>query len=87
MTLLEIYILKSKNSLIGITGIKIIFKILRGNNRERNVGWRLDYFVINDKSINAVKSSEINNTILGSDHCPIELELDVSKLWKLFIFF
>jgi exodeoxyribonuclease-3 len=52
----------------------------RGNNRERNVGWRLDYFVINEKSMKAVKASEINNEVLGSDHCPIELELDVTKL-------
>jgi len=40
----------------------------------------LDYFVINKEDFGAVKDSIINNDILGSDHCPIELELNVQKL-------
>lgn len=52
-----------------------------GNSaRGANRGWRLDYFVIDDKSFKAVKDSSINSPILGSDHCPIELTLKVKEL-------
>ena len=45
----------------------------RNNARERNIGWRLDYFVINEKLLPHIKSSEILPDLMGSDHCPIEL--------------
>ncbi|QEE15587.1 exodeoxyribonuclease III [Promethearchaeum syntrophicum] len=45
----------------------------RNNARERNIGWRLDYFVIDEKFLPNLKSSEILPDLLGSDHCPIEL--------------
>ena len=41
--------------------------------RERNVGWRIDYFLVSDSLKNNIKSTEIHNGIFGSDHCPIEL--------------
>ena len=47
----------------------------RNNARERNIGWRLDYFVIDEKFLPNIKSSEILPELLGSDHCPIELIL------------
>ena len=44
-------------------------------SRERNVGWRIDYFVVS-KGLNSQKNkAEIHNEILGSDHCPISLEV------------
>ena len=43
--------------------------------RERNVGWRIDYFLIDRNLINNINSIDIENKILGSDHCPITLEL------------
>ena len=48
-----------------------------GHARENNVGWRLDYFIISEKYFNKVKSSKILDEVLGSDHCPIELDLDM----------
>lgn len=48
----------------------------RGGARDRNVGWRLDYFCVNDSAKNQVRSSLIHSDIRGSDHCPIELELE-----------
>lgn len=48
-----------------------------GHARENNVGWRLDYFIISEKFFNKVKSSKILDEVLGSDHCPIELDLDM----------
>lgn len=44
--------------------------------RERNVGWRIDYFLASDKGNGRVVSTDIHNEIFGSDHCPVELVLD-----------
>ncbi len=41
--------------------------------RERNVGWRIDYFFISPGLLQKVEKAKIHNTVLGSDHCPIEL--------------
>ncbi len=43
--------------------------------RERNVGWRLDYFFADSKILPKIKNTEIMNDYFGSDHCPITLEL------------
>ena len=43
--------------------------------RERNVGWRIDYFLVSDNLVPRIKSTEIHNDIFGSDHCPIELNI------------
>lgn len=48
----------------------------RNNARERNIGWRIDYFVVSNSLNNSVKRSEILKDIKGSDHCPILLELN-----------
>lgn len=45
--------------------------------RERNVGWRIDYFFVSQEMLKRVKSIEILNNILGSDHCPVVLTLDL----------
>jgi exodeoxyribonuclease-3 len=47
----------------------------RGGARERNVGWRLDYFFVSDDLIGKVKKVEHQEFIYGSDHCPIILEV------------
>lgn len=45
--------------------------------RERNVGWRIDYFFVSDELQGAVKDAWIDTGVIGSDHCPVGLELDV----------
>ena len=45
----------------------------RGGARQRNVGWRLDYFGVSAALIDRVASTAILKDVLGSDHCPIEL--------------
>jgi exodeoxyribonuclease-3 len=45
--------------------------------RERNIGWRIDYHFVTNSLINKVKSSYMRPEIIGSDHCPIVLELDL----------
>lgn len=43
--------------------------------RQKNAGWRIDYFVISDRLRDKLTSAEIHNDIFGSDHCPVELIL------------
>lgn len=43
--------------------------------RERNVGWRIDYFLVSEALRSDIVSTEIHNEIFGSDHCPVELVL------------
>ncbi len=45
--------------------------------RERNAGWRIDYFLVSENIINKVKSSEILTEVLGSDHAPVKLVIDL----------
>ena len=45
--------------------------------RERNVGWRIDYFFVSPDLKNKIKDSTIMSTVLGSDHCPLELTVDL----------
>jgi exodeoxyribonuclease-3 len=45
------------------------------NARARNVGWRIDYFLVSDKLKPKVKAAEIHPQVMGSDHCPISIEL------------
>lgn len=46
--------------------------------RERNIGWRIDYFIVSNRLKEQLLASEIDAHILGSDHCPIRLEIDLS---------
>lgn len=46
-----------------------------GNSREKNVGWRIDYFLVNKEFIGKVENHIIHDDVFGSDHCPIELNL------------
>jgi len=43
--------------------------------REKNIGWRIDYFVVSDALKNNIDDAKIHTEVLGSDHCPIELDL------------
>ena len=45
--------------------------------RERNTGWRIDYFLVSPSLLPKVKEAKIYPNIMGSDHCPIGLELDI----------
>jgi exodeoxyribonuclease-3 len=49
----------------------------RAGARERNVGWRLDYFFISPDLRDKVIAAEIHTDVMGSDHCPVSLTLDV----------
>lgn len=45
--------------------------------REKNVGWRIDYFITSNSIKSKIKESKIHSEVMGSDHCPIELDIDL----------
>lgn len=49
----------------------------RGRAREKNVGWRIDYFLVSQRFLPKVLSASIHPEITGSDHCPVSIELSV----------
>lgn len=50
----------------------------RGRAREKNVGWRIDYFIISERLKANLKGAEIHADVVGSDHCPVSVELDLA---------
>lgn len=47
-----------------------------GHARENNVGWRIDYFLVSKSIINNVKGADILDDVMGSDHCPISIDIE-----------
>lgn len=45
--------------------------------RERNKGWRIDYFLVSNRIADKVSSASIHPSVMGSDHCPVSLEIDI----------
>lgn len=49
----------------------------RFNARKNNAGWRIDYFITSDRIKDKILEAEIHTDIMGSDHCPVELDIDI----------
>ncbi|KGF08689.1 exodeoxyribonuclease III [Clostridiales bacterium S5-A14a] len=49
----------------------------RFNARKNNAGWRIDYFLVSDRIADKIKDAKIHTDIMGSDHCPVSLEIDI----------
>ena len=47
----------------------------RANARANNTGWRIDYFIVSKRFMKNIKGIKIHNEIMGSDHCPVELDI------------
>ncbi|MBO5955465.1 MAG: exodeoxyribonuclease III [Clostridia bacterium] len=45
--------------------------------REKNAGWRIDYFLVSDTIKNKILDAKIHNQVFGSDHCPVSLEIEI----------
>ena len=45
--------------------------------RERNSGWRIDYFIVSETLKDKLESADIHHDIMGSDHCPVELDINL----------
>lgn len=68
LTLSAIYI-RTKRCLLLV---ELLCKI-----QGRNIGWRIDYFLVSDILQPRIKAAEIHSSILGSDHCPVELDIEI----------
>lgn len=44
--------------------------------REKNAGWRIDYFIVSDDLKDKIVDAKIHTTVLGSDHCPVQLDIE-----------
>ena len=55
--------------------VKYTWWSFRGGARMRNVGWRIDYFLASERLRERISAAEIHDEVMGSDHCPIELEI------------
>lgn len=44
--------------------------------RDRNVGWRIDYFIVSERFKDRLKDAQIHSEVMGSDHCPVMLEIE-----------
>lgn len=49
----------------------------RANARARNIGWRIDYFLLSDFAKDKIVDAKILTDVMGSDHCPVELDVDI----------
>ena len=47
-----------------------------GQARQKNIGWRIDYFLVSDSAKANIRQARIHPEIFGSDHCPVSLEID-----------
>ena len=57
--------------------IKYSWWSYRANARVKNVGWRIDYFILSPELCNNLKDASIENDIYGSDHCPVTIKIDL----------
>lgn len=49
----------------------------RFNARKNNAGWRIDYFLVSNRIADKIKEAKIHTNIMGSDHCPVSLEIEI----------
>ena len=50
---------------------------MRFRARERNAGWRIDYFIVSNRIADRIRAADILMQVQGSDHCPVTLEIDL----------
>lgn len=58
--------------------VKYSWWSFRANARQKNVGWRIDYFLVSPGLTDSIQQADILNEIMGSDHCPVLLELSLA---------
>jgi exodeoxyribonuclease III len=57
--------------------VQYSFWSVRFGARAKNLGWRIDYFLVDEKIKNKISNAEIHDQLMGSDHCPISVTLDL----------
>ena len=61
----------------------IIFLILIFVVKDKDKGWRLDYVLADENFMLAVEDSEIHNDVIGSDHCPVSIKVNLKRLQEI----
>ena len=51
----------------------------RFNARKNNAGWRIDYWLVSQRLRERIEKAEIHSEIFGSDHCPVQLEINITE--------
>ena len=51
----------------------------RFNARKNNAGWRIDYWLVSQRLREKIEKAEIHSEIFGSDHCPVQLEINITE--------
>jgi exodeoxyribonuclease-3 len=59
------------------TKVQYTWWSMRFGARKRNVGWRIDYFCVSKRLASKIKRAEIHDSVMGSDHCPVSIEIDI----------
>ncbi len=49
------------------------------HSREKNIGWRIDYFIVSNSLRDKIIDAKIHDSVLGSDHCPVELDINITE--------
>lgn len=52
------------------------------SSREKDIGWRIDYFIISERIKSLVQSIKIHKYIMGSDHCPVEMNINMEESYE-----
>ena len=53
--------------------------VVSNGSKSKNIGWRLDYFVVSERMKDQITAAKINSEVMGSDHCPVELHIILKK--------
>ena len=72
---------KAQSITAGLAGASLVDPVktvkYMFNARANNAGWRIDYFVVSSRLAEKIKEATIHPDVMGSDHCPVGLELDL----------
>lgn len=56
---------------------RVFLVVLPLQRQKNNAGWRIDYFLVSDRIGGQIQDAKIHTQVMGSDHCPVELDLDI----------
>ena len=61
------------------TTVKYSWWSYRAAARKKNIGWRIDYFLVSPEHTAAIAGADMLNDVMGSDHCPVRLDVDIER--------
>ena len=67
-----------RTAILSGTGRRVQLVVYRFRAREKNAGWRIDYFCVRKDLKDKLRDAKILTQVMGSDHCPVELDIDLA---------